>query len=55
MQASERRCAIFNCDRRRGSYCCSDCKECGKCKNPCRNHPNRCGQVAEPQRKEKMS
>lgn len=42
-----RNCKIFNCDRRRGSYCCADCgyKASGNCKNPCLNGPERCGQV----------
>lgn len=41
------RCMIFNCDRRRGSFCCADCgyKRSGNCKNPCLNGPMRCGQV----------
>lgn len=44
---SKRLCKIFNCDRRRGSYCCADCGYREKnCKNPCLNHPSRCGQVA---------
>ena len=32
-----RRCKIFNCDRRRGSFCCADCgyRRSGNCKNPC--------------------
>lgn len=42
-----RMCAIFNCDRRRGSYCCADCPDRRKCKNPCLNGPERCGQVKE--------
>lgn len=43
-----RRCMIFNCDRRRGNFCCADCgyKRSGNCKNPCLNGPKRCGQVA---------
>lgn len=43
----ERKCLIFNCDRRRGSYCCADCKDKKTCKNPCLNSPKRCGQVKE--------
>jgi hypothetical protein len=40
-------CKIFNCDRRRGSFCCADCgyKRIGNCKNPCLNGPERCGQA----------
>ena len=37
----------YNCDRRRGSFCCADCgyKRSGNCKNPCLNGHMRCGQV----------
>ena len=44
---SRRHCKIFNCDRRRGNFCCADCgfKRIGRCKNPCLNGPERCGQV----------
>lgn len=44
---AHRRCKLFNCDRRRGSFCCADCgyKQSGSCKNPCLNGPMRCGQV----------
>lgn len=45
-----RRCNIFNCDRRHGNICCVDCGYRDKnCKNPCLNHPTRCGQVKPPQ------
>lgn len=40
---TERRCAIFYCDKARERICCVDCHE--KCKNACLNHPSRCGQV----------
>lgn len=46
-----RRCQIFNCDRRHGSYCCFDCPQRSKCKNACQNSPENCGQVAEPAKK----
>ena len=43
-------CELFNCDRRHGNYCCADCGYRDKnCKNPCLNHPTRCGQVKPPQ------
>lgn len=44
---ASRHCKLFNCDRRRGSFCCTDCgyKRTGGCKNPCLNGPERCGQV----------
>lgn len=46
---SPRRCAIFNCDRRHGNFCCADCGyKSANCKNPCLNGPERCGQVKEP-------
>lgn len=43
----QRRCMIFNCDRRHGRFCCADCsyKWKGQCKNPCLNEPDRCRQV----------
>ena len=46
-KAIQRRCMIFNCDRRHGHFCCADCgyKRNGQCKNPCINGPDRCGQV----------
>lgn len=44
-QNEKRKCLIFNCDRRRGSYCCADCEQRARCKNPCKNAPERCGQV----------
>lgn len=48
-KAIQRRCKIFNCDRRHGHFCCSDCgyKRNGQCKNPCLNGPDRCGQVGD--------
>lgn len=44
-QAAPRMCNIFNCDKRHGSYCCADCPQRDKCRNPCLNSPERCGQV----------
>lgn len=40
---SEERCKIFNCDRRRGNYCCYYCRR--KCANRCLNSPDRCRQA----------
>lgn len=40
-----RRCVIFNCDHCRGNICCTYCINKSKCKNPCLNNPQRCGQV----------
>lgn len=42
---ANRRCAIFNCDRRHGNTCCADCFNRASCKNPCLNNPQQCGQV----------
>lgn len=39
------RCKLFNCDKRHGHYCCSSCHLRSKCKNPCQNNPDRCGQL----------
>lgn len=36
-----RRCRIFYCDHRRGSYCCADCGR--GCSHGCLNDPDRCG------------
>ena len=48
-----RRCKIFHCDRRKGSFCCTDCgyNRPGGCRNPCLNGPERCGQVLLENRK----
>lgn len=43
-----RRCKQFNCDRMRGNYCCADCDQRDKCKNPCKNGPERCGLSEKP-------
>jgi len=42
-----RYCKIFNCDRRHGNICCTDCINLSSCKNPCLNRPEICGQVKE--------
>lgn len=41
------RCKIFNCDKVHRNQCCTMCPRRGKCKNPCLNHPDRCGQIRE--------
>ncbi len=40
-------CELFNCDRRKGHYCCADCgyRKSGRCVNPCQNDPKKCGYV----------
>ena len=38
-------CTHFNCDHRRGNYCCFQCQKIGTCKNPCYNSPLKCGEV----------
>lgn len=43
----ERRCKIFNCDRKHGNICCTDCVNLASCKNPCFNNPDICGQLKE--------
>lgn len=37
------RCSFFNCDKQYGNYCCHFCKERDICRNPCLNHPRKCG------------
>ena len=39
------KCEIFHCDKRGDRYCCFYCEKNNKCKNPCLNHPDRCGQA----------
>lgn len=39
-----KRCKIFNCDRRRGSYCCYYCEKQVYCRNYCQNNPAVCKQ-----------
>ena len=34
-------CGLFNCDKRRGSYCCYYCDK--DCDNRCINDPSACG------------
>ena len=42
MKESVMYCKIFNCDKRRGNYCCYYCPQKKECKNPCRNRPKKC-------------
>lgn len=46
------RCKIFNCDKVRKSQCCAGCPRRSRCKNPCLNSPERCGQTREETTKE---
>lgn len=41
------RCKIFNCDKVRKSQCCAGCPRRSRCKNPCLNSPERCGQTRQ--------
>ena len=41
------RCSIFNCDKKHMNQCCALCPDVGRCKNPCLNHPDRCGKLRE--------
>lgn len=45
-------CTHFNCDHRRGNYCCFQCQKIGTCKNPCYNSPLKCGLAKEVERHE---
>lgn len=38
----ERGCIIFKCLKRRGYYCCMDCRERDSCKSSCKNQPEKC-------------
>lgn len=44
-QKDKHKCQIFHCDRRGDRYCCFYCERKNRCKNPCLNHPDRCGQA----------
>ncbi len=39
------RCKIFNCDYRRGNFCCRYCWCKDFCDNPCLNTPKRCKEI----------
>jgi len=39
------RCSIFNCDKKHMNQCCALCPDLRRCKNPCLNHPDRCGKL----------
>lgn len=45
-------CTHFNCDHRRGNYCCFQCQKIGTCKNPCYNSPLKCGLAKDVERHE---
>lgn len=45
-------CRYFNCDRRHGHFCCSQCPHIEKCRNPCINSPLRCGLAKEVEKNE---
>jgi len=38
-----RYCLQFYCETRGDRYCCADCYLYKDCRNPCLNHPVRCG------------
>ncbi len=46
------KCEIFHCDKRGDRYCCHYCDRKEKCKNPCLNHPERCGKAFEQEEKQ---
>ena len=48
-------CTHFNCDHRRGNYCCFQCQKIGTCKNPCYNSPLKCGLAKEVENLQKWS
>ena len=43
----ERGCINFRCVRRRGCFCCADCREQDVCQVACQNSPERCGLARE--------
>lgn len=42
-----RGCATLRCVRRRGYYCCADCRERNLCRRACQNDPAVCGLVRD--------
>lgn len=52
-----RYCSRFYCDKARERRCCADCPEHTKrrCRNPCTNHPARCGLKGDPPKRGKAS
>lgn len=51
VERAVRMCRVFNCDARRGNYCCADCEKWKECENPCLNAPHICGNVAGAKKK----
>jgi hypothetical protein len=49
------RCSIFNCDKKHMNQCCALCSDLSQCKNPCLNHPDRCGKLRAETPKEKAT
>ncbi len=47
MDVKERGCINFKCLRRRGYFCCADCRERDVCGRACLNTPERCGLARE--------
>lgn len=43
MRALNTLCQRFHCDHMGNRICCASCENYGKCKNPCRNDPQKCG------------
>ena len=43
---TKHKCEIFHCDKQGDRYCFY-CNRKEECKNPCHNHPERCGQAFE--------
>lgn len=42
-----RECGLFYCDKKRGGYCCYKCVLRKRCKNHCKNSPDKCGKYNE--------
>ena len=50
------RCVQFNCDRRKGPFCCFYCGYREKnCKNFCQNSPAKCGLIDNGKNKKYMN
>lgn len=46
---TEPKCKLFRCSKRRGCPCCFYCDRATQCVDPCLNHPEKCGQLVNPE------
>lgn len=46
-----RRCKFFSCPSMKGRICCHGCDRASRCRNACKNSPEKCGGAEEKTRK----